>query len=385
MCANKNRVKTVTPTAEQHHFANNALKRFIYNMKPMPTRYTIVLALILLFTTQCKKDKDKNNNNNQYTTLENTYGYGVLNKIKGIWSGPVSSTTMLGSYPLWIVDFRPVAENQISAKNELDPMNDIHMSFFITKYKGEYRVAFRNGGAFAGMTRVSYFVADSVAETTDYSYYRFAEAVKGISRAYTEVLFRNDSVLLSSYTNKYNTQSGATLHMRWSAGLLDTTSCQAAVAHFGFPKKTLAKDFSTAFDGREEAIYYSATGGGDPYPEADQPYLGKANITYTYAGVTPAAGKKTFLIITTQPLINGFSLNYANLRFRSRYVMLDATDTDFTFNYMHPGTYYLYALYDTDGNQNFSSGDYVSTTNATFTLPEKGNVNAATQINFMIP
>jgi hypothetical protein len=348
-----------------------------------------VAILILVFATQCNKDKNNNsnnnNNNNQYTTLETTYGYGVLNKIKGIWSGPVTSTTQLGSFPMWIVDFRPVAENQISAKNELDSMNDIHMSFFIAKHNGQYRVAFRNGGFFSGMTRVSYFLADSVVETPTYSYYRFAEAVKGASRAYTEVLFRNDSVILSSYTNKYNTQCTATLHMQWSAGLLDTTTCQAAVSHFGFPKKTLTKDFSTTFQGRDEAIYYSATGGGDPYPEADQPYLGKANISYSYMGVTPAAGKKTFLIITTQPLINGFSLNTANLKFRSRYVMVAANDLDFTFNYMHPGTYYLYALYDADGNQNFSSGDYVSTTNATFTLPEKGNVNASTQINFMIP
>jgi len=35
--------------------------------------------------------------------------------------------------------------------------------------------------------------------------------------------------------------------MTWTAKLQDTTSCQAAVAHFDFPKKTLTKDFSTTF------------------------------------------------------------------------------------------------------------------------------------------
>ncbi|HLP52706.1 MAG TPA: hypothetical protein VK154_17580 [Chitinophagales bacterium] len=343
---------------------------------------------ILLFVTQCKEDKNDNNNNNNnntpYSTIENTLGYGVLEKVKGIWSGPVSSTTALGSYPEWIVDFRPISENQVSAKNELDTLNDIHMSFFIAKYKGQYRVAFRNGGSFGGQTRVSYFLADSVSETASYSYYRFAEAIKGSSRAYTEVLLKGDSLILSSYTNKYNSQSSATLHMRWSARLQDATSCQAAVDHFSFPKKTLTKDFSTALEGDAEAIYYSTTG-GDPYTEADQPYLGRATVNYTYMGVTPNAANKTFLMITTQPLISGFSLNTGNLKYRSRYVILAANDPSFTFNYMHPGTYYLYALYDADDNKTFSSGDWVSTTNATFTLADKGNITTSAQINFMIP
>lgn len=356
----------------------------LHPMKLKPILPAIALALCLL-ATGCKEDKDnKNNNNTPYNTLENTLGFGVLNKVKGIWNGPVTSTTMLGSYPEWVVDFRPISENQVSSKNELDSLNDIHMSFFIAKYNGQYRVAFRNGGSFAGLTRVSYFLADSVLETSTLSYYRFSEIVKGSSRAFTEVLFKADSMIISSYTNKYNSQSSATLHMRWSARLQDNTSCQAAVDHFGFPKKTLTKDLSASFDGQPEAIFYSTTG-GDPYTEADQPYLGKVNVSYTCAGVTPHPDNKTFLIITTQPLISGFSLNTGNLKYRSRYVIVASYDLAFTFNYMHPGTYYLYALYDADGNKTFSSGDWVSTTNATFTLGDKGNINASTQINFMIP
>lgn len=338
--------------------------------------------------SQCNKPGNNNNNNNNgnpdYSTLDKTFGYGVLNKVKGIWDGPVTSSTSLGGYPEWIVDFRPISENQVSAKNELDTMNDIHMSFFIAKHNNEYRVAFRNGGSFGGQTRVSYFLCDSVSENSSQSYYRFSEINKGSVRASTEVVFRGDSLLMKSYTNKYNTLSAPVLHMSWSAKLQDSTSCQAAVANFGFPKKTLTKDFSSTFTGLTETIYYSITG-GDPYPEADQPYLGKATINYTYAGVTPNTSKKTFLIITTQPLISGFTLNMANYKYRSRYVILSATDQSFVFNYMHPGTYYLYALYDADGNLNFSSGDWVSTTNTTFTLPEHGTVTSSTAINFMIP
>ncbi len=348
-----------------------------------------LLLIVLVLISSCKEktpDDDNNNNGNpDYATLDSTFGFGVLNKVKGIWNGPVTSSTPLGGYPEWIVDFRPISENQVSAKNELDTMNDIHMSFFIAKYNNEYRVAFRNGGSFGGQTRVSYFLADSVSETSTQSFYRFAEVLKGKLRAYTDVLFRNDSMIMKSYTNKYNTLDSATLHMTWSAKLQDSNSRQPAVSNFNFPKKTQTKDFSTIFNGQTEAVYYSITG-GDPYPETDQPYLGQATINYTFSSsFTPNPSNKVFLIITTQPLISGISLNTGNLKYRSRYVILAANDNSYTFNYMHPGSYYLYALYDADGNNNFSSGDWVSTSNVAFNLSGQGTTSASTQINFIIP
>ncbi len=352
-------------------------------MKSAIMKYTIpVFCALLLSITACKDDKKKPTD--EKPTLENTYGFGVLDRVKGIWSGPVTSTTALGGYPEWVVDFRPIADNQISAKNELDTLNDIHMSFFIVRYKDAYKVAFRNGGSFAGMKRVSYFIVDSVSENGTDAYYRFSEIIKGKNRAYTEVIFKQDSMVISSYTNKYNAQATSTPHMSWRAGLQDATSTQTAVSNFGFPKKTLAKDFSTSFDGQQEAVYYSLT--GDPYPENQQPYLGQTTINYNFgAGYTPNPARKVFLLITTKPLINGFALDLNNWKTRSRYVILSANDLSYTFNYMHPGSYFLYALYDSDGNNSISSGDWVSATNTTFNLAAQGTSTASTQINFTIP
>ncbi|MGZ3899137.1 MAG: hypothetical protein ACXVNQ_02325 [Bacteroidia bacterium] len=316
--------------------------------------------------------------------VNTTYGFNILKKLKGIWNGPVTSTTPLGGYPEWIVDFRPISENQISAKNELDTLNDIHMSFFIALYNNQYKVAFRNGGSFAGMKRVSYFLADSVSENGTNSFYRFCEIIKGKNRAYTEVIFRSDSLYIRSYTNKNNTQTSATSHMSWSAKLQDSTSCQAVVTNFSFPKKTQTKDFSTTFNGQAEAIYYTLS--TDPYPESAQPYLGQTNASYSFAaGFTPVSSKKVFLVITTQPLFSGSVFNVANLRYRSRYVTLAANDLNFTFNYMHPGIYYYYAMYDNDGNNIINSGDWISTTNTTFTLLAAGTTTTNTQVNFVIP
>ena len=352
----------------------------------------IAVSLLLAFVCCKSKKKEEEEIPPPATTgnpasgpdVNNTIGFGVMQKVKGIWNGPVTSTTPLGGYPEWIVDFRPISENQISAKNELDTLNDIHMSFFIALYNNEYRVAFRNGGSFGGMKRVSYFLADSVSETGSNSFYRFSEILKGKKRAYTEVILRADSLYIRSYTNKYNMQASSTPHMAWSAKRQDTSSSQPAVNAFGFPKKSRTKDFTSTFTGQTEAVYYNNP--NEPYPENAQPYLGQTNAAYTFAGgFTPVATKKVFLVITTQPLFNGVIFNSANLKYRSRYVILAANDNSYTFNYMHPGTYYYYALYDNDGNNTFGSGDWISTANTTFTLGNQAIANTTTQINFIIP
>ncbi len=353
-------------------------------------RYQLLLWTIVIcsmaFFQNCKNDN--NSSPAPYSDLAHTYGFGLFDKINGIWAGPLTSTTVLGNFSEWVVDFRPISENQVSAKNELDSLNDIFMSFFVTKYNNQYRLGFRNGGSFNGMKRVSYFLCDSVSETSAQSFYRFSEIVIGKNRAYTDVLFSHDSLYISSYTNKYNTQLTSTLHMSWSARLQDRTSCAPSISTFSFPKKTLTIDFSTAFQGETESVYYSTNSvpANDPYPETVQPALGQTTINYSYAGIyTPDPSKKVLLVITTQPLFSGFTLNSAALLTRSRYVILAANDDAYTFNYMHPGNYYVYAIYDHDDNRIVNSGDWISASNTAFTLSNKGTVNASTQIVYTIP
>jgi hypothetical protein len=344
----------------------------------MKKLFTIFALLALIFISSCKKE------NNSPQNIENTLGYGVLEKVRGIWNGPVTSTTALGGFQEWIIDFRPISESHISSKNELNTENDIFMSFFIAKYDNEYRVAFRNGGYFGGSYRISYFLADSVYESATESYYRFSEVFNTTNRAYTEVFAKGDSLKIHSSTNKYNTQSTATPHMAWNGKRQDLTSSQAAKDLFGFPKKKLEKDLSNAFAGRSESIFYSTA--GDPFPESEMPHVGTATVSYSFASnLTPDNDKNVLLMLTTQPLIDGFVYNPDKLRYRSRYVLLNSTENSFTFNYLHPGTYYVYALYDTDGNQTFNSGDWLSIGTHTFTLASKGTASASALINFEIP
>lgn len=360
------------------------------------TYLSLTLLIVSLLYFSCSKNKEAEDtvktdesgtcNLNSINSSSNVQGYNILDKLPGIWNGPVSSPTPLGSFSEWIVDFRPISASQISAKNELDSVNDIFMSFFVVKHECRYKLAFRNGGGFAGNTRNSYMLIDSVFENGSESFYRFSDPISGGNRVYTNVKFKQDSIIMITYTNQYNNLNEPVIHMKWTANLRDTTSAQNAITLFNYPQKKLTKDFTSTFDNLSEAVFYSSA--ADPYPEQNQPYLGNSDINIAVSN--PAivnTSKKILIIITTQPLFNGINFIPANLDFRSRYVFINAqSSTTFNFNYMHPGDYYVNAIYDNNGDLNFSSGDYMNSNfDIPLTLANKGNSNANVNINFQIP
>lgn len=356
----------------------------------------LTLLTISIFYFSCSQKKEthdtpteEDNNTCSLGTINSSStvtGYNILEKLSGIWNGPVTSPTPLGSFSEYIVDFRPISASQISAKNELDSVNDIFMSFFVVKHDCKYKVAFRNGGGFAGNTRNSYMLIDSVFENSSESFYRFSDPVSGGKRVYTNVKFKQDSLIMTTYTNQYNTLNEPVIHMKWTANLRDTTSAQNAITHFNYPQKKLTRDFSTTFNNLTEAVFYSSA--ADPYPEQNQPYLGNSDINITVTNPsTVNNSKKIVIIITTQPLFNGVNFVPANLDYRSRYVFVEAkSSTTFNFNYMHPGDYYVNAIYDDNGDLSFSSGDYMNSNfDIPLTLADKGNSSANVNINFQIP
>lgn len=355
----------------------------------MNTRVNFLFAIaaaLIFAVSACHDDNHNNNTTNppELTELTEVKGYGLFSHINGIWSGPVVSSTSIGNFSEYTADYRPISPSQVSAKNELDKTDDLFMSFFITWHCDGYKLAFRNGGYFSGMQRISYLIIDSVSENGATAFYRFKDFKAGTTRSYADLFFRNDSLYMAVYTNKYNTLSTAVMHFKWDAGKQDGTSAQNAITHFSFPKKQLVKDLCSAFDGKTESIFYDPN--TDVYPETAQPYLGKSTVNVTLANGLPTAGKKVFLIITTQPLFSGFTPQLQNLKYKSRYVILNATDAQYTFNYMHPGSYYLYGLYDADGNNTFSSGDYMSSNfNYSFALAEQEQKTLNLNLDFQIP
>ena len=355
-------------------------------MKNLMTRL-LLITLIAFTIASCKSEQiDPDNETDSINDSSNVEGYGILEKLSGIWNGPISSPTPLGSFSEWIVDFRPISPSQISAKNELDSLNDIFMSFFIVKHDDEYKVAFRNGGSFAGYVRNSYMIIDSLSEGSSQSFYRFSDPISGGNRVYTDVTFKQDRLIMHTFTNIFNTLPEPVTHMRWTAKLKDATSAQNAISLFNFPKKEITRDFSTTFDGLSDAVFYSTA--SDPYSEHEQPYLGVSNVNISITNpATIDTSKKILIIITTQPLFNGFTFVTSNLDYRSRYVFVGADNLiGYNFNYMHPGDYYVNAIYDSNGDFNFSNGDYINSSfDIPFTLTDKGTSNVNVDINFQIP
>ena len=354
------------------------------------------VGVVLLFFSSCKKNDEEQVIDNGGLTMDcqlepisaisDVLGYGILDKLPGIWNGPVYSPTPLGSFPEWIVDFRPISASQVSAKNELDSLNDIFMSFFVVKHDCEYKVAFRNGGGFAGAVRNSYMVLDSLNEGVSESFYRFSDPISGGNRVYTDVTFKPDSLIMHTYTNQFNTLSTPVTHMIWRAKIKDVTSAQPAITLFNYPQKELTRDFSTTFEGLSDACFYSVA--QDPYPESEQSYLGVSTVTINITNpVTIDPNKKVLIMVTTQPMFSGLTYNAANLKYRSRYVLVGANNpTGYDFNYMHPGTYYVNAIYDNNGDQQFSSGDYMNSSfDIPLTLTSEGTTNIPVDINFQIP
>lgn len=353
-----------------------------------------ILLLITLtgLCSSCKRDHNNDDNQNNNTTTQNPLttstdvkGYGITDKLCGIWSGPLNSTTSLGSFSQWTVDLRPVSAAQVSSKSELDSVNDIFLSVFLSYFNNEYRMSFRNGGGFAGMQRISYMWCDSVSETGSSSFYRFSDFMAGMNRAYANFLFRSDSLYFTVYTSRYNTVSPPQLHINWQAKLQDTTETQDAITHFGFPQKVLVKDLSTAFTGLTESIFYNIS--SDPYPENQQPYLGHSTVNITYSGFTPASGTQSFVTFTTQPLFSGVSYQSQNMKYMTRYVMLSVDDLSYTFTYVHPDDYYVYVLQDADGNGVLSTGDHINSplSPVTFTMSPLGSSTVNVNVNFTVP
>jgi hypothetical protein len=187
------------------------------------------------------------------------------------------------------------------------------------------------------------------------------------------------------YTNKFNTVSPLQLHSRWEAKLGDRSAAHGAVSHFSFPQPVMIKDFSDVFRNMSESIYFTFE--NDPYSSSSQPHVGNVTVNISIdEGLKVARRDELFLLLTTESLFEGLVYKNNNLKYISKYVYLPIGTKSYTFNNVHPGTYYLYAYNDRNGDRRHLRGDYMSSNiNHIFTLPPKGHVSVDSRIDFIIP
>ena len=105
---------------------------------------------LILWSEACKR---KTPPDTSPLPSEEPVGYSLLRYLPGIYQGPLTSTTSVGNFPFWGVDFRPLHPAQVGGRSELDSANNIHLNFFVAQYQNRRVLCFRNGGYFQGMER----------------------------------------------------------------------------------------------------------------------------------------------------------------------------------------------------------------------------------------
>lgn len=322
-------------------------------------------------------------NSYQLKGVNKVKGFGIMYCLPGIWSGPVMSATSAGSFENWFVDLRPVSPTQISQFSLLDEKTINNFSIFVVKYNGENRIALRTEGCFANSCCITYEILDSVNEAS--GYYRFSDFVGGIKRAYTEFRFDGNRMTMEVYTSKFNKEKVVKLHTRWDAVLNDNDAAADAILKFKFPKYKKAKDFTGAFSGMTESIFFTFE--NDPYKSADQPYCGSVNVNISLSSeIVLKTEDEIEILLTTEPLFGGIIYKKENLKFASKFVYLKGDTQNFTIKNVHPGKYYIYSFVDLDGDKLHLSGDLMcSKVDYMVEVPANGIVDYNAFIDFVIP
>lgn len=333
-----------------------------------------LIGSVMMINICCKRDNK---------TDEQVFGFEFLKKIPGLWHGPVSSSTRAGNFDNWYVDFRPVSAAQVSQFSLLDTNTVNNISFFIVKHDNKLKVAMRTEGCHRDTCCVTYEVMDSVADAA--GYYRFSDFVKSTQRAYTEFRFTGEQLEMKVYTNKFNRSDTMKLHTTWTAQCGGRSSATETGTHFDYPQPMMIKDFSTAFNGMSESIFFTFE--NDPYTSITQPYVGSvtANISISNT-LTTSSTDEVFLLFTTEPLFDGFTYIPDNLKYISKYVFLSVGTHSYRIKDIHPGKYYIYSLIDRNHDHLYLSGDYMnSNVTNSFTVTDKQDATINTVIDYIIP
>jgi len=314
---------------------------------------------------------------------EEVFGFSFLEKIPGLWSGPVSTDTPAGNFDNWYVDFRPVSPGQVSQYTLFDSQTINNLTFFIVKHENQLKVAMRTEGCFDKKCCVTYEVMDKVDE--EKGYYRFSDFQSKAKRAFTEFTIKNDEFLMEVYTNKFNKLEKLELHSRWNAKLGDRSAAKEAITHFNFPQPIMVKDFTDVFKNMKESIYYVMD--DDPYSSDSQPYVGNVTVNIEIdKALKVKKGHELFILLTTESLFDGLKFKEENYKYFSKYVFLPIDTKSYTIKNVHPGKYYLYSYNDINGDRHHKKGDYMSSDlNNIITVPAKGTVETETKIDFVIP
>ena len=308
----------------------------------------------------------------------NNRGFEMLEYMQGHWVG---SMNLMGvDYDWMAFDYRPIAPSHIHGIFEGGSIGNLFTSFFVAKFNGTRTLMARNGGVLNGIYRTSYFVLDQVKYGDEWGYYRFVDAYGGKDIMYMELTFYGNTLEFTAYTSRFGLTE-VKKHMAFKGQRMHPELAASAAESLGFPKKVVDHDFSNGLPIPAWADEYPHTSASyifelsgkslielgkdakDPRRIDQMPYL--SQLAVSVKRNKAIEGKKLHVYLSRDALVDGGGrfitqggyIREDLLNTLLSFPELAAKETDFTFTYLHPGTYFLTVIADMDADGYPSPGD----------------------------
>lgn len=346
-------------------------------------KFKLLLGLlaVVMFFTACEKEKrniaeiPETNLGEVVPTNINEKGFEFLENMQGHWIG--INRVMSDDYDWFSFDYRAISPSQIHGIFEGGTMGNLLTSFFVTDFKHTRTIMARNGGLLNGIYRSSYFVLDSVRNSTDGDYYRLVDAEGGTNTMWMELRFVGDSLYFNAYTSGLGKIFPPIRHMTFKAHKQHIELAETAAQNVGFPENIVAWDFSDGFnpdhlnyeEGAKSATYLSydetatkdvftlAGESGDPFTIDQHPFLGYLQLVIERD--SQIENKPLILNLSKDPLTDADGYFISDEAFNTVLLFsgLGPQVNDFLITYLHPGHYYVNIVADINEDGVISSGD----------------------------
>ncbi|MCR9246179.1 MAG: hypothetical protein NXI31_14205 [bacterium] len=307
------------------------------------------------------------------------HGFDLLERLQGHWVGKMN---LMGQDMPWFAwDYRAIAPSHVHAIFEGGTLGNLFTSFFVADLRGTRTIMARNGGLLNGIYRTSYFVLDRVQKNGKSTEYRLVDAYGGEGIMWMNLAFTGESLVFTSHTSRLGLAGPPKRHMRFEGRRMHPELARSAAKAVGFPALDAAYDFadglplpdwgagvpvtsySYIWEDKDLSVLSLAKLCGDPIRIDQMPYLATLRVEFergarlrdmpmeiylSRSPLTAADGK--FLMRHGYPSTATFD----GVLMFSR---LTACETEMTFTYLHPGTYYVTAVCDKNGDGYPSAGD----------------------------
>lgn len=322
----------------------------------------------------------------------NIKGFEFFNLMQGHWVGKMN--IMGQKYNWFSFDYRPISSSHIHGIYEGGTIGNLFTSFFITNFNDEKTIMARNGGILNGIYRTSYFVLDKVEITNERKYFRFVDAYGGKDIMWMELEFRGDNLKFNSYTSRFGLNGPPKQHMKFEAIKKHIGVANKVAKALNYPQNSIEKDFSNglplpdwgdkypvvtsaSYIHNDTAIDLVSLGklAGDPFGIDEIPYISSLKVWIEQREQIKDQDLIIYLSKESLTKENGdFIMEYGFIKqslFDGIFLFPDiaANQQEFTFEYLHPGDYYVTIVSDLNKDGFASKGDITSKSTAISVKP----------------